>query len=260
MKMQLTPLVFLLLASCSDDLISDVLFRTMDDPFDDTPIVDSLSREHSSSLSWKNDEACDNFRLMRSYDTSPLCFTCIYEGTGTEYTDLDMGDKERHIYRLDKTRGKKTFIGGEYAYGFSADCRGDECEPNDEEECATPLSHDLVCNLPCVKFETDGKRLIDADWFSVEIPPQRSVEIIIAQHGLANESTGTATNLKIQVSGFESESVKQKVAQVISNTSHEAKVFRFRIYPETTELFSSNTSIALIEYTVSLGMTYKYSL
>ena len=70
----------ILLCSCSRNAFEDDLFRTTDDPFQDVPSADSLSLEHTVYLSWKSDDACDTFRLMRSYDSETLSFSCVYEG------------------------------------------------------------------------------------------------------------------------------------------------------------------------------------
>jgi hypothetical protein len=247
----------LLLCSCSHNAFEEMLFRTTDDPFYDTPHADSLRLEHTVYLSWREDEGCDTFRLMRSYDSPTLSFTCIYEGTETSYTDTDLTDGFKYIYRLDKTRGKEYFKGTTHAYGYSSDCRKDMWEPNDGEENATRLDYDLICNLPCVRYLTDGKEEMDCDWFYIEIPPCRTVEILVSQHNLSNTTEGAKTNLRVQIPESESESVKQKVAIPISNPSYVTKKFRFKIYPEKTGLFDETNTVA-IGYTVSLNKIIKY--
>ena len=154
-----------LLCSCSQNAFEEMLFRTTDDPFDDVPLADSLSLEHTVFLSWKIDEGCDRYLLMRSCDQPVLNFECVYEGTETRWTDRDIPDGRRYVYRLDKTRGKKRFEGKDYAYGYSSDCRKDAWENNDTEERAVRLEHDLICSLPCVRYLTDGKEELDCDWF-----------------------------------------------------------------------------------------------
>ena len=261
MRKKLCPIVILtLFVSCSENAFEGVLFRTVDDPFYDTPSIDSLSLEHTVYLSWDEDDACDAFRLMRSCDQKVLDFSCVYKGKQTAYTDIDLMNGNRYIYRLDKIRGKKYFEGIAYAYGYSSNCRRDKYEPNDREEYATFLEHDLICNLPCVQFITGNRQFIDEDWFYISLPPRRAAEIVISQHNLSNESTGANTSLMVQTAGCESASVKQKVAHVINNTSNETKRFYFKVYPNTTELFPASSSTALIEYTVSLSKIYNYSL
>ena len=84
--------------SCYNNAFNDVLFRTTADPFYDTPEADSLTTEHTIYLSWKEDAAADRFYLMRSYDTVPLDFSCVYEGTATNYTDVNLANNEKYIY------------------------------------------------------------------------------------------------------------------------------------------------------------------
>lgn len=251
-------IAFALFASCSDNAFEEILSRTVDDPSYDTPSIDSLSLEHAIYLSWDEDDACDTFYLMRSYDQSVLRFSCIYEGRQTAYTDVDLMNDNRYVYRLDKTRGKRYFEGLTYAYGYSSDCRRDACEPNDREEDATFLEHDRICNLTCVGFETGNKEMLDEDWFYVTIPPMRQADIVVGQHNLDNSTVGAKTNLRIQVPGFDSQNVKHQTAYPIQNTGYETKNFYFKIFPERTSLSSGNSFCTVIEYTVSLNQIVKY--
>ena len=43
-------------SSCYNSAFDEILFRTTDDPFDDTPVTDSLTTEHTVYLSWKKDD------------------------------------------------------------------------------------------------------------------------------------------------------------------------------------------------------------
>ncbi|MBP5359265.1 MAG: hypothetical protein J6Y69_08790 [Treponema sp.] len=251
-----TVLGSLLISSCSDNAFQEMLFRTTEDPFQDVPVTDSLTKEHTVYLSWKEDEGCDTFRLMRSYDQPDLYFTCIYEGTATEYTDENLPDGDKYVYRLDKTRGrKKDFVGNAYAYGYSSDCRRDIWEDNDTEDKAIRLEHDLICNLPCVQYITDSKEDLDCDWFYVEIPPRRMAGILVKQEGL---SQGTPTNLMIQVSGETSQQIEHGIEVAISNSTDEKRNYYFRIFPRTTGLFDTDM-MTDIGYTVSLRRIIIYT-
>ena len=243
-----TILSTLLLFSCSDNAFQEMLFRTTDDPFQDVPAADSLSLEHTVFLTWKEDEGCDTFFLMKSYDQPVPDFTCIYEGTATEYTDVNLPYGDRYVYRLDKKRGNKYFEGKACAYGYSSDCRRDEWEDNDTEEKAVLLEHDLICNLPCVQYITDSSKDLDRDWFYVEIPPRRVAGILVKQNGL---SDGAPTNLMIQVSGETSQQIEHGIEVAIKNSTDEMRKYYFKIFPLTTELFDSDM-ITDIGYTVSL--------
>lgn len=256
-------MIFLIFASlcffsCYNNAFNEILFRTVDDPFNDTPIVDSLETENTVYLSWEKDDAADNFCLMRSFDTVPLVWSCIYKGTATNYTDTDFMNNEKYIYRLDKTRGSKYFEGKNYGYGWSSETIRDDCESNDVPGTAVFLEYDRICNLPCVGFITDNKEILDEDWFYVTVPPMRQADIIVGQHNLTNTTLGAETNLRIQLLGFESQSVRHQVAFPIQNATYETKKFYFKVFPERTSLSSGNSFCTVIEYTVSLNQIIKY--
>lgn len=247
-----------MLNSCYNNAFNEILFRNINDPFDDVPKADSLSKEHTVYLSWQEDDAADKYYLMRSFDTVPLDWSCVYEGTGTSYTDTDFMDNEKYIYRLDKTRGSKYFKGEKYGYGWSSGTIRDSCEPNDVPEKAAFLEYDRICNLSCVGFVTDNKEIIDEDWFYVTVPPMRQADIIVGQHNLTDTTRGAETNLRIQLSGLESQSVRHQTAYQIQNTTYETKNFYFKVFPERTSLSSGNSFCTVIEYTVSLNQIIKY--
>lgn len=247
------------LTSCYNSEFEDAVFRNTNDPFYDLPVADSLSKEHTIYLSWKEDDAADSFRLMRSADSIVPYWECIYEGNETTYTDTELFDNEKFIYRLDKTRGEENFKGKKYGFGWSSGSTRDEYEPNDGRETATFLEYDRICNLPCVSFNNDSEEVIDEDWFYVTIPPMRQADIIVGQHNLNNASVGAKTDLKIQVYGQVDQPVKHQVATSIINTGYETKTFYFKVFPEKTALNGANNYCTIIEYTVSLNQITKYN-
>lgn len=253
----LIPLIFF--SSCYHAPFEDVLFRTTQDPFYDTPQADSLSLENTVFLNWKEDDAADEFCLMRSFDGPELNFNCIYKGKETSFKDTYMSEGDLYIYRLDKIRGSKYFEGKSYAFGYASNCRNDECEDNNTQEKSTFLEYDRICNLPCVSYNTENHIDLDEDWYYISIPPRRTAEIVIGQANLiGNAAKNAPTNLMIQIVGKASEPVTHQKAYQIQNTSNETKTFYFKIYPKTTGLFSSN-KIFVIEYKVSLNQIINYT-
>lgn len=248
----------LLFTSCHDNAFDEMLFRNTSDPFYDVPDADSLSREHTVHLSWEEDDAADSFCLMRSFDTVPLSWSCVYEGTATSYTDERLPDKDLYVYRLDKIRGSKYFEGKEYAYGFSLDGRNDCFENNDRDALATNYKSPMSCTLPCVRFNTNNKTLMDEDWFSINLEPYQSAHIVFRQTNFTKPDS--STYLKYQELGKESESIISGHAKVISNSSLEPQTLFFKVYPETTGLISGSNGIALIQYTVTCSNWTAYSV
>lgn len=246
------------LFSCYNNAFNEILFRTTADPFADTPIADSLTKEHTVYLSWEEDAAADKFCLMRSFDVVPLDWSCIYEGTATSYTDEQLPDKDLYIYRLDKTRGSKYFEGKAYAYGYSLDGRNDKFEPNDIDTDATIYKSPMSCTLPCVRFKTNNTTKIDEDWFALLIYARTDKVLNKLQTNFTKPND--STYLKYQELGKESESVTSGYAKKISNSSLEPQILYFKIYPETTGLITGSNGIALIQYTISCSNWTSYSV
>lgn len=244
--------------SCTYNTFEQVLFRTLQDPFCDSPITNSDTLENTIFLNWQEDEACDKYYLMKSYDQPGLNFTCVYEGSNTNYTDTNVESNSRYVYRLDKKRGNKLFKGKNYSYAYGANCRKDAYENNNTESNATFLEYDLTCNLSCVKYETEGVLHLDEDWFFVTVPPMRSAEIIISQKGLENTGVNAETQLNIQVIGEIEKPVAQKSGIILSNSSTNPTNIFFRVFPKTTGLFTASSCVTVIEYTISLNKIFNY--
>ncbi len=210
--------------------------------------------------SWKEDPAADSYSLMRSQDVVPLDFKEIYAGKDTSFSDTDLIPGGRYVYRLDKYRGYEVFKGDECSYGFCSNLRNDEQEPNDSENSPVQLDSDLKGNLACVRYTTKAtpQEWVDEDWFYISLPAQRTAEILISQENLQNQSNGINTQIYFQVLGEQVQLVWQNTALKISNSSLKRQDILFRIFPDTTTLFSSSTHIASIEYRISLNQIYKY--
>ena len=260
MKKFILLICMVVLFSCSQNVFEEILFRTKEDPFFDTPTANSLSLENTIFLKWREDSASDVFYLMRSPDQPNLNFTCVYIGQETSFVDSGLDINNRYIYRLDKSRGEKFFTGNSYAYGCVLNCRKDNYEDNNNEQKATLLEHDLQCNLPCVRYITENKMYLDEDWFYVTVPPKRIAEILISQKGLGDTSIDSETSIYLQEVGATEISVKQKSAIHLANASNETKKLLFRIYPKTVDLFSSDSFSSVIEYTISLNKIFNYEL
>lgn len=256
-------IVFLMLScllaiSCYNNNFTEVIFRTTNDPFDDVPEADSLSREHTVFLKWKHDDGADRYFLMRSVDQTNLDFTCVYEGTGTEFVDTNLTDDELYIYRLDKKRGTTSFLGKEYAYGFSADCRNDIYEPNDEDYMSTPYRYAFDCNVPCVRYRTNNYEIHDEDWFSIKLLPRQTAVVIVKQNNFTNPHDSTYLKMLVHESGAQSKSIISGAENLIHNSTYDDLTVYFKIFPETTGLLQGDRGIAIIEYTVSCNQWVEY--
>lgn len=257
-------LIFVM-SACVQNEFEEILFRTTDDPFYDTPYADSLSLEHTIYLAWKEDAAADKYRLMRSYDnlTRDLKFDCIYEGDFTSYTDRDLTENGRYVYRLDKVRGKKVFEGNTFSYGWSSSCRRDFDESNDTEQNATELEPFILhqCTLTCAKFLAEDKRVLDTDWFCIKVDHYSTKQIVINQSNITevekNESAdtgdGAPTYISYMIAGIgESRPVKQNEEIYITNPDKEDIIVYLKVFPNEQMLFGNNDvgAVTVIEYTI----------
>lgn len=248
----------LTLSSCMNNSFEELLFRNKEDPFFDVPVVDFLTLENTVYINWKEDDACDSFFLMRSRDKLNPDFSCIYSGREISFTDRDLDTEGRYLYRLDKKRGDKIFIGNTYSYAYASGTRKDSSESNDTEIKATHLVYDLECNLPCIQYEYGSYLYKDCDWFYVEVPPMRTVEIIIKQlDHLSNTMDNAPTKLKYLVPGNSEQTILQNSGIPLSNTSYEQKKIYFRIAADTTGLLTASGSACVINYQISLNKIYK---
>lgn len=251
---------FVLLISCKQNIFEEVLFRTILDPFDDVPLIDSFKTEKISYITWKDDDASDCFYLYRAEDQKNLVFECIYEGTDTTFIDFypELSDNKRYIYRLDKKRGKKIFTGQSLAYGVCSTIRHDSFENNNTEDNATFLEYDVTCNLPCVKYFTNEKLYLDKDWFCITIPPMRTVELLVNQNGIDSDKE---TDLLFQVKGEDFLTIIQNNGINVTNSTYETKTVFFVIYPSVSKSVFSNESYSKsIQYNLIINKTIKYKI
>ena len=244
-----------LFCSCLQNEFEPVLFRTMDDPFNDVPEVDFLSKENTIYLNWKDDDACDEFILLRSVDGAILNFKPVYEGSGVSYIDEVLTDQTKYIYRLDKKRGKMSFTGKEYGFAFSSTVRNDWCEPNDNEQNATLLVSDFECTVPCIKFYTEQFEFLDTDWFCVDVPARRAAEIVIKQKNLTDSGNSSEEQKTDMFFQQPQESPKEIIQDAFFLNNHEFELQRFycKVYPRKDSLFNADSFSTVIEYTISLN-------
>lgn len=238
------------LISCSTD-INDVLFRDSSDPFKDIPEVKSFEREMTNYVSWKEDECCDEYILMRREDSAVSVFKSIYQGTGTEYVDTDLTESSRYIYRLDKVRGNRRFSGEKHAYGVGSTTRNDAFEDNDSEARAILLETDYAeATMPCYKIARENIIVSDVDWYYVTVPPKRQAEVIIKQTSL---NDGATTNFYVLTPNNKPAAVKNNFAIELKNTSHQTQRIAFKVYANESNIFTESSSgTVFLQYKIFL--------
>lgn len=251
-RMIILSLFSLMLCSCTENVIQEILFKPNRDPLFESPKVDSFSDSKCIKINWNSDTGTDCYYLMKREDTSAGDFKCIYKGKILSYEDYDIENEKRYIYRIDKKRGNKTFISDKYGYGFAADCIKDRWEPNDDMNTATLLEADLNCNLFFAFFKTDDNEIHDIDWFYIVIPPGRTACLVVTDESLTDTTAGASSDLCIQINEHQSMEIENKKEYTVTNTSTETLKIYFSIFPNISKLKKSDGSSIVINYSVSL--------
>jgi hypothetical protein len=172
--------------SCSAGMF-ETLNRTSRDPFFEIPSVFSLEERYVIHVTWKEDEAADEYLLYRAKDDLNPVYTLIYRGNEVGYRDVfSIGNSlEKYLYRLMKRRGNSVFgdltTRGKAALGFVSEVEKDTYEPNDILADAIPLSY-TVLDINSHYFESnayDGIAIYDQDWFYVDIPAKCNANVLV---------------------------------------------------------------------------------
>ena len=173
-------------------------------------------------------------------DVVRIDFAEVYSGTQTEFCDKQLDNRKSYVYRLDKIRGTKTFIGTKYAYAVCSDVIKDLYEDNDTKEKATYLELDCSCNLFFAPFYDSV--INDEDWFCVKIPPRRTAEIVV------NIKKGSNDVLQFNLDTQKPEQIHNGIAFTITNEFFEDKIIPFCISVNPENI----SSFVEIDYEISL--------
>ena len=240
------------LSSCPNGSAADFL-RGYDDPFDDTPTATSYTREYTVFLSWKEDEAADEYILLRAPDDGKYAFCELYRGTFTSFSDTlhSAQDQERLLYRLDKRRGSRTFCGSEYACAVASGTLRDLHEDNDVSGRATEIVTACEATMPCSLFAYDGRAFYDEDWYSVSLKPLRTAYFTLTQTDSTPE--GTETDFVFVQEGGIRMPIASGIKFKIENTSLETRRVRFKIMPDLTRVFSGAAGARVLAYRLEAG-------
>ena len=242
-----------LTVSCTNGDISELL-RSYDDPFDETPAIDCYSSPYTVRLSWQEDECADKFILLRAADNGLYTFTEIYRGLETTYEDNFSGMEscDRYLYRLDKTRGSRTFTGSTYAYAVSSISGNDSHENNNEPTSATELEISISATMPCSRFFWRGTVSYDVDWYYVYVPAQRTATILLEQTDSSTNTASADTDFIWMEEGGTWEYVANSTPFKVINRDLKGRIIRFRISPNIGQIFPSTAGTRVLSYSLTL--------
>lgn len=232
-----------ILAGCDSGLYT-LVSRAQKDPDTFEIKVDSFSKEYEIYCIWEHDELADKYILMRSEDSTDLHFNKIYVGKGISYIDCDLKDNTKYIYRLDKVRGDKKFLGNRFYLGVFSEKKDDAYEPNNSASTATFLESPKQGN---VYYYTSEKGIIvsDIDWYWVRIKANRQVNLT-----LTYDAASPVFRVILPPNGDEKCPANNQEFQ-IRNDTNEKKDFYFSIQIDKGQ-FGQTNSAAFFTYTVKL--------
>ncbi len=251
----LALLPLLMASGCSPGLLPE-LDRVLRDPTVSPPQVSSLDRELRIEVCWDPDPAAEQYILEKAEDSLLADYSEVYRGTGSFYTDTDCQDQGRYLFRLSKTRGSRLFGPSRAVLGVASQTCRDGLEPNDSEDQAAVLG-DFLRQANLFYFRATpslhpGQVLQDADWYSVEVPPQWTAHILITQAGLPTGSEYTYLYFYQKAAAPIHVVNNQLIA--LSNPSPEPRSMLFKLYLDPADFILEATlgGGTLVEYAVSL--------
>lgn len=225
--------------------VYEIVSRDQRDPDNFYVNVDSFSEENVIKCIWEEDERCDKYILMRSEDKNVLKFKEVYNGEGTEYEDRVLKEDTRYIYRLDKIRGKKRFLGNIHYMGIYSKQVKDVYEPNDRKEKAVLLQNDIQGNVYYYRSH-EGTVLEDEDWYKVRIPAKRKAKVAIVY-----DAANSPFIITMPYNGHTEKPETNKSVIITNDTDYEREL-RFKVSLDRNIVVSGSAGGECYPYTLRL--------
>lgn len=241
-----------LLTGCNPGMY-EMLHRSVDDPVIVEPVIESFVESCTIFARWEFDEGADEYILERAEDSpSELVYETVYQGKETAYTDAELEDSKRYIYRLSKRRGKQLFgPSGEVPGVSSLVCR--DIYKNDTMEEASRLETiDYIANIYYYRTY-GGLELIDEDWYYIELPPFRQASVVLNDSRV--EESDRPTHFDYYEYGRDHNPVRQLKDFWIINNELETKKYYFKLYPSKLQFVGAGIPAGgdIVQYRISIG-------
>lgn len=245
----LCAVVTVFMSSCSNNVF-DAFTRTTDDPSDCNIEVECLKGNYIT-LRWEADSACDMYVLLRTDQQNyknPGSFKVLYSGTECEFRDVNVrkgAQVSKYVYRLDKVRGDKVFVGTKFGHGVYAPSNPEYLEKNDSMETACELIYRRTSCVYSYNFD-DGYVIENADWYYVDMPAGISSCRVEIEY-----KNGDSAALNYCIPGLDIESPKRN-KEIIDLINEDGRLKRsyFRITPIRNEVQKLQDSILI--YTLTM--------
>jgi hypothetical protein len=234
----------------------ETLDRTVTDPSREVPRVEAFVGSGLVTLYWTGDEGADEYILERAKDAVSLSYQMIYRGPELSYEDRDAIEGTRYLYRLSKRRGDKTFGPWETSLGVRSLIIRDGYEINNTSETAVHLETlSLIANMYFYR-SYNGATLRDEDWYSVDVPPQRRLSVVVSDSLIG--TGGLPSHFMYYILGATGDEVIHEDAFWIFNTTTQQKRFYFMLYPNETLFAGSSAGGQIISYTIQVKTIEPY--
>jgi hypothetical protein len=152
--------------------------------------VDSFSQKRAILAEWRGNARTEEYILMRARDEidGVGAYEEIYRGQGVKYTDRDVQNDIRYVYRVDVAQKGKVHEGELTGIGVGNSAEVDLNEPNNKKEEATALSSFKRGTMYYFRF-SDRRELADIDWYKVKVSGSGVAYLQIREDGVAGMTT-----------------------------------------------------------------------
>lgn len=197
---QLTALIFIVSAGCTlPDSGSEEINVAIE--------VESFLEKRTIVVRWRADKRAEKYVLNRARDEIGGLgqYEEIYRGQGTKYTDKNVVDDIRYVYRVDTVQKGIVYKGKHTGIGVGSNADIDMNEPNNRKEEATALGSSKRGTMYYFRF-SDRRELEDVDWYKVKVSGHTVVYLRVREDGVME---GKITTLLMRLEGNESFPVEQ---------------------------------------------------
>lgn len=193
-----------LLSAIGSSCIQNVNDGTDDANWDELE-MNSFREKRTITVAWKGSGKAEEYILYRAQDEVNGIgeYEEIYRGKGRNYSDKDVKDDIRYVYRVDMIKDGNEHRGEHTGIGVGSNAEIDFNEPNNRKEDAAALGALKSGAMYYFRF-SDMRELSDIDWYRVKVGGNKTVYVQIQEDGAAKMTT-----LMMSIEGKEAFFVEQ---------------------------------------------------
>ena len=232
--------ISLLFTSCEGEgKFEKILFRTWDDPFDEQPVLALITPDGENPyvhISWSRDEGADDVIVKRAEDSQNPEFEVVCKTTGQdgflEFSDKNLQSNKKYIYKIDKTRGKRSFDSKKLSHIFiDTELILRSEYSNISKTSAKELSSVVAGKLYAIRYDCDNLVQRNENWFKIRVGAghKASYTFNLTETEIVN---GVETQVKLFIDGrsINGERLKQGETFEIENLDGVDKEYYFKLF------------------------------